>query len=178
MNNSKFMRHFEGTPVEEAFKTLLAMGWRKSEFALSGSAGLHFLSTTALNRGFEPLIGRQPHDIDIIVMGDARRMALDKGIVTPSWLGCGQLISLQLAENKGSLLDITTDWPIGGKLETLQDLRNATEEVDGIQVLNPRRILELKAQFDRVKDRPDIASATRVLHSDRPRSGYIAPLKP
>lgn len=160
--------HFKGTPVEEAFKTLLELGWKKDEFALAGSSALHFMSTTSISRGGASFINRQPHDIDIIVMGDAKLHAREHGIVTPSHLGRGELISLQLAENKGDLLDITTDWPISHRIKTLKDLKNATVEIDGIQVLDPMYVVELKTAFQRLKDAPDVETVLRAQHLNRP----------
>ena len=166
---------FKGTPVEAAFRTLLELGFSKNEFAIAGSSGLHLLSTTALSRGFSSLIDRAPHDIDVLVVGNAKRTATEMGIRIESKIGRGYLISLQLRENKGDLLDITTDWPVGARIRNVQELSDNTQEVNGILVVNPGLILELKDKFNRVKDRPDIVSVQNGLHQNRALVGFKTP---
>lgn len=154
---------FKGTPVEGAFKTLLDLGLRKDEFAIVGSSGLHFLSTTALSRGDSPLITRAPHDIDILVVDRAKQWATEHGFRIESNIGRGYLVKLDLQENKGDLLDVTTAWPVGPEVHNAKELRKITQEVNGIQVMEPSIILELKHSFNRVKDRPDIIAAEQGL---------------
>ncbi|HYD18437.1 MAG TPA: hypothetical protein VEF76_08155 [Patescibacteria group bacterium] len=161
---SKF---FDGTVLADPFETLLALDWRKDEFAIAGSASLYMLSTTALNRGFDGLIARKPQDLDILVVGEARERARELGIITDSNLARGYLISLQLKQNKGDLLDVTTCWPVGPEVQTARELEGITHGVDGLRVMEEQWVLELKDKFNRAKDRPDIDQAKNVLFRNR-----------
>lgn len=171
---SKFISYgspFDATPLQTAFETLLAMDWRKDEFAIAGSASLHFLSSTAISRGHEGLITRAPHDLDILVVGEARERARELGIITNSNLGRGYLISLQLKDNKADLLDITTCWPVGPQPDNAAGLAGMTHSVEGLRVMEEQWVLELKDKFNRAKDRPDVQQATKAMFKSHLRSG-------
>lgn len=162
---------FDGTHLQGAFETLLAMDFRKGEFAIAGSAALHFLSSTAISRGHAGLISRTPHDLDILIVGEARERAKELGIITPSHLGKGYLISLQLGENKADLLDITTAWPIGPQPQNEKELASMTHHVEGFRVMEEQWVLELKHKFNRAKDRPDIEQAAKAMFTSHMSPG-------
>ena len=166
-------RFFDGTALSGPLQTLLEMNWRKDEFAITGSAALYMLSSTALSRGHQRLIQRTPHDLDIIVTGDALKHARDIGVITESNIGRGYLISLQLDENKGDLLDITTSWPVRPEIKNANDLASITQEVSGLRVMQEQWVLELKDKFNRAKDRPDIAQASRAMFKSHLSSGSM-----
>lgn len=166
---------FQSTPLQAAFETLLAMDWRKDDFAIAGSASLHFLSLTALSRGHEGLITRAPHDLDILVVGEARERARELGIITNSPLGRGYLISLQIKDNKADLLDLTTCWPVGPQVEDAVGLAHMTHHVEGLRVMEEQWVLDLKDKFNRSKDRPDLEQATKALFRSHKRPG-LAPI--
>ena len=168
---------FDATPLQGAFETVVAMDFCKGEFAIAGSAALHFVSSTAISRGFEGLMTRMPHDLDILIVGEARERARELGIITPSHLGKGYLISLQLGENKADLLDITTAWPVGPQPENAKELAAMAHHVEGFRVMEEQWVLELKHQFNRAKDRPDIEQATKSMFKGhfRPANIQISP---
>ncbi len=169
----KRSRFFDGTALAGSMKTLLEMDWSKGDFAIAGSAALHMLSATALSRGHEALIERAPHDLDILITGDALKQARSMGIITESNIGRGYLISLQLQENKGDLLDLTTSWPVGPEIKTAKDLVSITHEVDGLRVMQEQWVLELKDKFNRAKDRPDITKASRAMFKSHLAAGSM-----
>ncbi|MBX9661519.1 MAG: hypothetical protein K2X00_23415 [Nitrospiraceae bacterium] len=154
---------FEGTPLSDAFKQLIGLDWQQTEFAVSGSAALYMLSTTAMSRGYERLISRTPNDLDILVVGEARDKALDIGIRTESNIGRGFLISLQMKDGKADQLDVTSCWPVGPEVEAARGLSGITHEVQGLRVMEEQWVLELKSKFNRPKDRSDIAQTTKAL---------------
>jgi hypothetical protein len=142
---------------------LRKLDWPRDQFCVAGSAALHLLSKKASYRGYEALLNREPKDIDVIVIGDALRRALDISDATHSQLERGVLLRFHFLDNKSDCLDMASAWPVGPAVKTTNDMRDITHEVDGIRVLREEFILELKQKLNRVKDHDDIQQIGKAL---------------
>lgn len=150
--------------LEQSLQLLRDIGFSRNEFCITGSSGLALWSRMAESRGYAPLFNRNAGDVDVLSINPCfSRAAHNCNLHAARHLGLDDCLNIDMGE---SSLDLTRQWPTL-LIDTSKSIEEVSSEIFGFRVMNLGYIATLKQQFNRPKDRADLAFLDQALRPSR-----------